>query len=144
MPTKRIFYWFLAVALSALAPACRQKPVPQSPPAAPPPAGPAKAEWTERLADLGDIAFGNFASHDFTVRNTGGEPLYLRDVKITCKCLKADWTREPIPPGGSGSVRVTFEAEREGEFYRVVPVSTSVDSVGKATGLIVKGKVIPK
>ena len=52
-----------------------------------------------------------------------------------------DWYREPIKPGKSGWVRVTYNAEKAGEFYRFIPVSTSADSVGQGTALIIKGKV---
>lgn len=108
------------------------------------PAGPAKAEWAEKQADLGNIPQGTPVTHEFTVNNTGGEPLTIRDAKITCHCITTDWQRDPIAPGKSGWVKVTFDAETAGEFYRFVPVSTSVDSVGQGTALIVKGTVIAK
>lgn len=106
------------------------------------PTGPAKAEWAEKQADLGNIPQGTPVTHEFTVSNTGGEPFSIREAKITCHCITTDWQRDPVAPGKSGWVKVTFDAATVGEFYRFVPVSTSIDSVGQGTALIVKGTVV--
>lgn len=78
------------------------------------------------------------------VKNIGGKSLSIREAKVTCHCMTADWTKTPIRPGKSGWVRVTYNAEQTSEFYRLVPVSTSADSIGRGTVLILKGKVLPK
>ncbi len=91
--------------------------------------------------DLGEIPEGVPVARDFVVNNIGGKPLLIQEVKITCHCITADWYREPIKPGKSGWVRVTYNAEKAGEFYRFIPVNTSADSVGQGTALIIKGKV---
>lgn len=82
-------------------------------------------------------------TREFVVNNIGGKPLLINEAKITCHCITADWYRQPINPGKSGWVRVTYNAEKAGEFYRFIPVNTSADSVGKGTALIIKGKVTP-
>lgn len=108
------------------------------------PNGPAQAEWSVKQIDLGQIPFGVPVTSEFTVKNTGGDTLLIHNAKVTCHCLSTDWTREPIPSGRTGAVRVTFDAAKEGEFYRIVPVITSADGDEAPVALVVKGVVLPK
>lgn len=108
------------------------------------PTGPAQAEWVEKQIDLGEIPLGVPVTGEFTVKNTGGDSLLIHTVKVTCHCLTTDWTREAIPPGQTGVARVTFDAAKEGEFYRIVPVTTSADGDSAPVALVIKGKVLPK
>lgn len=135
---KKLLFFLTALWLFA---ACSQTQPGQQPTTA---SGPAKAEWPVKQLDLGEIPQGTPVTREFMVNNTGGAPLSIREALVTCHCITTDWLREPIPPGKSGWVRITFDAEKAEEFYRFVPVSTSADSVGQGTALILRGKVIPK
>ena len=37
---------------------------------------------------------------EYTITNTGNQPLVLTNVTTSCACAVADWTKEPIAPGG--------------------------------------------
>ncbi len=90
---------------------------------------------TENSYDFGEIkeADGN-VSHTFTVKNTGNEPLVITRVIASCGCTSPNWTREPIEPGKTGEVSVTFNPKnRPGPFAK----SISIYSNGKTGSYVV-------
>lgn len=44
----------------------------------------------------------------FTLRNTGNKPAVIYNVTTTCGCTNVEWTKEPIRPGQTGKVSVTY------------------------------------
>ncbi len=81
------------------------------------------------------------ATYAFT--NTGDEPLII--VSVTnggCGCTKPSFTPEPIAPGKSGEIKITFNpAGRKGELNRSVKVQTNASK--KRVSLSFKGVVVP-
>lgn len=97
---------------------------------------------TEESYDFGDIkeADGN-ATHTFTVKNNGDMPLVITRVIASCGCTSPDWTKEPIAPGKTGEVKVTFNPKnRPGPFAKTV----SIYSNGKRGSytVTIRGNVI--
>ncbi len=74
--------------------------------------------------DMGRIAEGAQVQQRFTFKNSGGSPLVLSAVTSTCGCtVGKDWPRDPIPPGGTGHVDVTFDSNgRTGRQHKSVTV----------------------
>ena len=65
--------------------------------------------WEKKAHDFGSIVPGDKAEHTFYFTNTGNEPLIITNVQIDCSCTKAKgWPRDPVPPGSSGEITVTF------------------------------------
>jgi len=82
-------------------------------------------------------------THKFELVNTGGEALLIQNVTASCGCTAPSWTKEPIPPGGSGYVAATYNpAGRPGSFRKYVTV-VSNSNPGSAR-LTIAGEVIPK
>ena len=69
-----------------------------------------EVSWKEEQFDFGEIAQGDTVSHVFTFENTGKHPLQLTQVKPSCGCTAPDWSKELIPPGKKGFVKVTFDS----------------------------------
>lgn len=44
----------------------------------------------------------------FKIKNTGNQPVIITRVTPMSSQLKADWSREPLAPGKSGEIRITF------------------------------------
>lgn len=91
--------------------------------------------------------FGNIqeadgpASHVFTIKNTGDGPLVITRVTVSCGCTRPEWTQEPIGPGQTGKVKVTYNPKgRPGPFHKTL----SIYSNGKKGSytLAIKGNVI--
>ncbi|MDR3142022.1 MAG: DUF1573 domain-containing protein [Tannerellaceae bacterium] len=79
---------------------------------------------TENSFDFGDIkeADGK-VSHAFTVKNDGNMPLVITRVIASCGCTSPDWTKEPVAPGKTGEVVVTFDPKnRPGPFAKTVSI----------------------
>lgn len=66
--------------------------------------------FTESLHDFGDIHQGDKVQYVFKFENTGTEPLVLTNVQTTCGCTASNWPRDPIAPGTSGEITVTFNS----------------------------------
>ncbi len=93
--------------------------------------------------------FGVFKESDglktyvFSFSNTGGQPLVLHRVNTSCGCTTPTWTKKPIPPGGSGTIKVAFDpANRPGNFNKTITVSSNAEN--STVVLRITGKVLPK
>lgn len=69
-----------------------------------------EVSWNEEQFDFGEIVQGDTVSHTFAFVNTGNHPLQLTRVKPSCGCTAPDWSKELIPPGKKGFVKVTFDS----------------------------------
>ncbi|MBK8967640.1 MAG: DUF1573 domain-containing protein [Lewinellaceae bacterium] len=102
-----------------------------------------KVEWKPMQIRTGAIPYGTPHEGKFEVKNVSSDSLVILEVKSGCHCTVADWSKEPIPPGQTGSIRVTYDALKEGEFYKVIAVTTNFDPE-RGTGLSMTGTVMPK
>jgi len=93
----------------------------------------------EQSFDFGKIAKGVPASHEFAFTNTGNAPLLIMSVKASCGCTTPEWTKEPIPAGGMGYIKATYNAATVGVFNKTISVMANVD--GNVVVLTIKGEV---
>ena len=98
----------------------------------------------DSIHDFGDIKEANGAvSHVFTIKNTGDAPLVISRATASCGCTQPDYTKDPIAPGKTGEIKVTYDPTgRPAPFNKNV----SVFSNGKNGSAIlwIKGNVEPK
>lgn len=66
--------------------------------------------FEESEYNFGDIKQGEEVEHVFTFKNTGKVPLVLSNVRTTCGCTASEWTKQPVAPGKTGQVKVTFNS----------------------------------
>jgi hypothetical protein len=99
--------------------------------------------FTQKEFDFGTFPeIAGLVVHDFQFTNTGKVPLILNDVKASCGCTTPEWTKEPVLPGKSGSIRVTFNPKnRPGSFSKTIQVNSNSDL--PLVTLVIKGVVIP-
>ncbi len=92
--------------------------------------------------EMGQIVQGSKVEHRFTFTNTGGSALLITDVRGSCGCtVSKDWPREPIAPGATGGVTVTFDSEgRDGKQTKTVTIVTN--STPPSTVLTLVGEVV--
>ncbi len=91
----------------------------------------------------GAIPYGMPHEAKFEAKNVSTDSLVILEVKSGCHCTVVDWSKEPIPPGQTGSIRITYDALKEGQFYKVIAVTTNFDPE-HGTGLSMTGTVLPK
>jgi hypothetical protein len=100
----------------------------------------AVAEVDNLVFDFGKIAQGKPVDHEFTFVNRGKVPMIITNAQPSCGCTIGSWTKEPIPPGGTGYVKTTFNAVATGIFDKSITVTANV-----ATGVMVlriRGEVL--
>lgn len=62
-------------------------------------------------------------THVFQIKNAGKSPLAIIEVTTSCGCTATQWTKQPIAPGKTGDVSVTFDPEgRPGKFVKSATV----------------------
>ena len=102
-----------------------------------------KVEFEPMQIETGEIPFGVPIERAYSVKNVSDEDLIILDVKSGCHCTVVDWPKEPLKPGQSASIKITYDALKEGQFYKIVSVNTNFDpEVG--VGLSMVGTVLPK
>jgi hypothetical protein len=77
--------------------------------------------------NLGQVQWKSSLTFENTITNTGDKPLVLTMVTTSCECTAADWTKDPIPPGGQGSITATFDATMLGHFDKSIGIYSNAD-----------------
>ncbi|HAQ39129.1 MAG TPA: DUF1573 domain-containing protein [Saprospirales bacterium] len=72
-------------------------------------------EYEGEVHDFGKVMEGDIVTHVFKFKNTGDEPLILKDVKASCGCTAPSWSRTPIAPGKKGEIEVRFDTKGRGQ-----------------------------
>ena len=79
----------------------------------------------------------------FEFKNEGMSPLVLSNVRASCGCTTPTWTKEPIEPGQTGSITVTYNPNgRPGRFQKTVTITSNAKE--PTVRVYIKGEVIPK
>lgn len=65
-------------------------------------------DFNERFHDFGDVLPGSSNTFEFEIKNTGTQPLIVENAAASCGCTVPVWPKEPIAPGQSDVIEVTF------------------------------------
>lgn len=69
--------------------------------------------FDEKVHDFGDILLSDGpVSCVFTFRNVGQKPFVIHQIASSCGCTTPTWTREPVMPGQSGRIDVSFSNDQ--------------------------------
>jgi hypothetical protein len=98
--------------------------------------------WKTTTIDLGKIEQGKPVTVEFEFTNPSMVPLIINSVHPNCGCTVADYPKEPVAPGKSGKIVVTYNAASSGAFTKSTSVITNAAEGN--TALIIKGEVIAK
>ena len=100
----------------------------------------ASINWEKTSYDFGKIAQNVPVTIEFEFENKSLVPLIINSVKPTCGCTVADYPKEPVQPGKSGKITVSYDARNTGHFTKSIIVSSNA-SEGD-TQLVIAGEVI--
>ena len=92
--------------------------------------------------DYGTIYQGGDGNCVFKFTNTGKEPLVLSSVKSSCGCTVPKWTSEPILPGKTGEILVTYDSNRLGTIAKQITVISNAQT--STIVLNIQGQIIQK
>lgn len=99
-----------------------------------------KVSWTNRQIKTVSVAFGEPVVREFWFKNTSSENLILLRINNSCACMKLEWPESPIAPGKSAYITATYDAQKEGDFYRLFTVQTNFDP-NQSVPFALSGKV---
>ncbi|MDZ7876527.1 MAG: DUF1573 domain-containing protein [Saprospiraceae bacterium] len=92
--------------------------------------------------DYGTVALGGDGVKIFKFKNTGTQPLVIKNARGSCGCTVPKWPNEAIQPGKIGTIEVKYDTNRAGAFNKNVFVETN-ETQPQHT-LIIKGTVMDK
>jgi len=103
----------------------------------------AKIEFNKETHDYGTIPFSGDPYCTFEFKNTGNEALLITEARGSCGCTVPEWPKEPIAPGATGSIKVTYDTKRVGSFQKSVTITSN--AINEPTKVInIKGEVLPQ
>jgi hypothetical protein len=123
------FLWFAGCKQSDNAAEIKQQ-------AAPEPVTQVAVDTTIRSLNL---TAGDKAEATFKLTNTGQHPLVIKDVTTDCHCTLGDWDKQPIKPGESTVIKLTYRYEAPGFFQRVATVY--LNNTEGQVSLVMRGKI---
>lgn len=99
----------------------------------------AHIEFKETAHNFGTIIFGQPAICSFDFVNTGSDTLVISEIQSTCGCTVPKWSREPVPPKAKGTITVSYDSQRSGEFEKGITVFSNAEN--SAILLVIRGSV---
>lgn len=101
-----------------------------------------KIKFTEVSYDFGTVKeSGGPITHEFRFTNTSSEPIKISEVRASCGCTTPAWTRDEVPPGGSGIIQAQYNPKnRPGPFNKSLTITGP--SFEKPLKLYIKGNVL--
>ena len=98
-------------------------------------------EFEKIVHDYGDVPYNGNGACEFRFTNTGNEPLLVLKPKSSCGCTVSTWPQDPILPGKSEVIEVTYRTNRVGNFDKKVTVTSN--AVQNPTVVLrIKGRVL--
>ena len=101
--------------------------------------GGAVIEFETTEHDYGTIPFKGDGTYEFVFKNTGKEPLVLKNVRSSCGCTVPEWPKEPIKKGEKSKIKVSYNTRITGSFSKSISVYSNASDAPFV--LSIKGKV---
>lgn len=99
--------------------------------------------FNKKEHDFGVINEGDKVETTFTFTNTGEADLIISNASASCGCTVPEYTKEPIKPGKTGKMKVSFDSGgKPGMQQKSVNITANTAS-GKDV-LTIKANVTPK
>lgn len=93
----------------------------------------------KKTHDFGDVLLESGPlTCTFTIQNKGEKAAVIYNVVSSCGCTDVKWTREPIRPGGKGTISVTYSND-EGAYPFDKNLTVYLSDVKKPIILKIKG-----
>lgn len=96
--------------------------------------------FEEIVFDFGKVKEGAVVDHVFKFKNTGNAPVIVSQVAASCGCTTPSFTREPVLPGKTGEIEVSFNSLGQvGTQQKIVTVSSNAEN--RVTTVQIRGVV---
>ena len=95
-------------------------------------------QFNSLVHDYGNIYKKGNGVCTFEFTNTGKADLLLTNVSSSCGCTVPEWPKEPIAPGKTASIKVSYDTNRVGPINKNVFVDSNA---GERITLTIKGNI---
>lgn len=95
--------------------------------------------FNETEHNFGTLKYKGVGEFMFTLKNKGDSTIRITDVKASCGCTTAEWTKKWLKNGESGVIKVLYNTSISGVFAKSICVSFS--GMDSPITLIIKGEV---
>lgn len=75
--------------------------------------------------DLGTTPLKSRPKAIFSFKNTGRQPLIVKNVQGSCDCMDIKWPAAPVLPGAKGNIEVVYRGDHEGAYSKLLFVSSN-------------------
>jgi hypothetical protein len=99
-------------------------------------------KFENTVHDYGSIFQGADGNCEFKFTNMGDEPLVLSSVRSSCGCTVPSYPKDPILPGQSNVIKVTYDTKRLGAISKQITVISNATE--GTVQLSIKGNVLQK
>lgn len=100
----------------------------------------AEFKFNEEKHDFGKVPQGKPVTTIFDFTNVGEEPLILTEVRPTCGCTIADYTKTPVKKGEHGTIKITYNAAVVAPFNKTIVVTSNAKTPTKYLNIV--GEVV--
>ena len=88
------------------------------------------------LHDFGQLIDGEKVSYSFKFTNSGNAPLIITNAKGSCGCTVPNWPKDPISPGETGTIDVTFNSSgRIGRQNKAITLTANTNPSRKVVNI---------
>ena len=101
-----------------------------------------KIVFDKKIYDFGEIDRRSKAECLFTFINKSQTSVAILRVKSSCGCTLPVWSKEPVKPDDSGTIKLRYNTNITGKFNKTVTLYTTADK--KPIVLTIKGEVVKK
>jgi len=85
-----------------------------------------RVRFESKTHDFGDILISDGKLEcTFTFENMSDKPVVVHTVISSCGCTTPHWTKEPVQPGGKGTIHAVYTNDQEGSFDKTLTVYIS-------------------
>lgn len=78
--------------------------------------------------NLGTLKQNNPVTVIALIRNIGEVPFVAYDTRASCGCTSVNYSKEPVAPGSSMEIKITYNAEDLGYFNKTVSIYGNIDN----------------
>ncbi|SHH74973.1 DUF1573 domain-containing protein [Wenyingzhuangia marina] len=93
-------------------------------------------QFEKEVIDYGTIARNSDKIRYLNIKNIGSAPLIIESVKGSCGCTVPTKPEEPIMPGKSGQIKISYATDRVGRISRSITIISNATEKPKVVRVI--------
>lgn len=94
------------------------------------------------IRDFGVVKKGAKVVEEYFYKNTSNHSVEIERVLVSCNCITVEYKKEPIHPGETGTIRVTFHTEDQTVALYEKLISIQQKGSGIVQALLLKGRIV--